>query len=476
MTYSPAEQEKRIHFLGANVDLCDLRSIYRLACTLRGEGNGLSCPAKEDGTGALEGINIPRLDVLYLNAGIGGWIGIPWIPAIWGCITGLPESITYWKWLIFPERGATVKPQASYLNGGRVEKVQEKPKQEERIERLERVSSIPSGRMSEDEPPLGEVFCANVFGHYLLTHELMPLLSTSRGGRVEGERGRIIWISTLEPQPTDLPMNDLQGLTSKNPYYGSKRLTDLLGLTAKLPAVRSINSDFFHLKNYALPHNPIFSTTSKLEDEQEIAEVEDKQQRPEMYVAQPGVVNTNISGINMFASMFMLIGFYLARWMGQVWFPIKAYPGAVAPVWLGLADQSLLDNLETCPDTPPVSRDGSGEEGSVSSHGDHYDGGITSDIVQAKCKWGSSTDRCGNERVRKTEVPGWGWSGRVGEKIDKAGRGSHAVDLTREAREDFEGDGRYAWTYMEGLRRGWEQRLQVGDAMRKTERRRSDDR
>lgn len=468
MTYSPAEQEKRIHFLGANVDLCDLRSIYRLASTLRGEGNSLSCPAKEDGTGALEGINIPRLDVLYLNAGIGGWIGIPWIPAIWGCITGLPESITYWKWLIFPERGATVKPQAAYLNGGRGEKVEEKPTQEERLEKLERVSSIPSGRMSEDEPPLGEVFCANVFGHYLLTHELMPLLSTSRGGRVEGERGRIIWISTLEPQPTDLPMNDLQGLTSKNPYYGSKRLTDLLGLTAKLPAVRSINSDFFHLKNYALPKNPIFN----VEDDEQIG---DKQQRPEMYVAQPGVVNTNISGINMFASMFMLIGFYLARWMGQVWFPIKAYPGAVAPVWLGLADQSLLDNLETCPDTPPGSRDGSGEEGSVSSHGDHYDGGITSDSVQAKCKWGSSTDRCGNERVRKTEVPGWGWSGRVGEKIDKAGRGSHAVDLTREAREDFEGDGRYAWTYMEGLRRGWEQRLQVGDAMRETERR-SDDR
>lgn len=462
---------RRVHFLGANVDLCDLRSIYRLASTLRGEGNGLSCPPKEDGTGALEGVNIPRLDVLYLNAGIGGWIGIPWIPAIWGCLTGLPESITYWKWLIFPERGTTVKPQAAYLPGATegAEKVEEKPKQEERLERLERlerVSSVPTGRISEDEPRLGEVFCANVFGHYLLTHELMPLLSTSRGERVEGDRGRIIWISTLEPQPADLPMNDLQGLTSKNPYYGSKRLTDLLGLTAKLPAVRSINSDFFHLKNYSLPHNPIFSSTSNnLSNGEGVVseETTEKEQRPEMYVAQPGVVNTNISGMNWFQGFFMLIGFYLARWMGQVWFPITPYPAAVAPVWLGLADQSLLDGLETCPDTPP----GSSHSDGGSSHGDHYDGGVTADGVQAKCKWGSSTDRCGNERVRKTEVPGWGWSGRVGEKIDKAGRGSHAVDLTREAREDFEGDGRYAWTYMEGLRRGWENRLQVGDAVRK---------
>ena len=139
MSYAPKEEEKRIHFLGANVDLCDLRSIYRLASTLRGEGNGLSCPAREDGTGALGGINIPRLDVLYLNAGIGGWIGIPWVPAIWGCITGLPESITYWKWLIFPERGATVKPQVAYLESAGGEKVEEKTagkgRQEERIDR-----------------------------------------------------------------------------------------------------------------------------------------------------------------------------------------------------------------------------------------------------------------------------------------------------------------------------------------------------
>ncbi len=374
-----------------------------------------------------------------------------------------------------------MKPQSSYLEDGDERKIAVPEKEKEPLSgSLEKVESSSirsdSGRRSVEEPPLGEIFGANVFGHYLLTHELMPLLSTSRAGRVEGDRGRIIWISTLEPNAEDLPMNDLQGLTSKNPYYGSKRLTDLLSLTAKLPAVRSINSDFFHLKNYALPPYRPLATTSEAEAEitcevvpeaKQESQSQGRETKPEIYVCQPGVVNTNISGMNWFQGAFMLLGFYMARLLGSVWFPIKPYPAAVAPVWLGLSDQSLLDSLETSPETPPGSSHGDSSTSSQSSsHDDHYRDGDR-DLVRAKCKWGSSADRLGNERVRKTEVPGWGWSGRVGETIEQKGRAGHAKDLSREAREDFEGDGRYCWTYMEGLRRAWEQRLDVGDAIRK---------
>lgn len=402
----------RVHFLGAEVDLCDLRGIYRFASLLRGEGAGLRSPATEDGRPGLTGVHIPRLDVLYLNAGIGGWTGIPWAPAIWGTLTGLPESITYWKWLTFPVPAALAPTQSSFLGRATAKTVAGG-------------TAEADGEKDAEEPRLGEIFCANVFGHYVLTHELMPLLSVA-AGREPGERGRIVWISTLEPRAEDLPMDDLQGLGSKNPYYGSKRLTDLVVLTAALPGVRGVNKGFFAVRKGITPKD----------GEGQQGELV----RPEMYVTQPGVVNTNISGITFWQSWFMLLGFYMARWLGSVWHPIEAYAGAVAPVWVGLAAQQTLDTLE-----PPLA------------------GAPRSAESRAKCKWGSSTDWWGRPRVRKTEVPGWGWSGRVGEVIEQKGRASHAVELTAETREGFEADGRAAWAYLEGLRGEWEGRLGVGD-------------
>ena len=430
-----------------------------LARTLRGEGEGLVSPAADGGRPVHSNVYIPRLDVVYLNAGIGGWDGVPYLEAVWGCIKNMPEAVTYWKWFNFPEKGVLVKPQSEYLSA------EEKEKQ----------VSVTEKDKDDAEPPLGQIFCSNVFGHYLLTHELMPLLSVKRG-RVDGDRGRVVFISTLEPHADDLPMDDLQGLKSKNPYYGSKRLTDLLGLSAKLPAVRSINSDFYQLKNYKLPPYPYAekkeengtATTNGDTNANDATDPEDEQEiRPEFYVTQPGIVNTNISGMNPLMSFLMLMGFYLCRLLGSVWFPISAYPAAVAPVWVGLSPQALLDSMETPPPPPPAgsnqgsARNSTSSNSSLSSYGS-WDAG---DPVQAKVKWGSACDRFGNVRVLKTEVPGWGWSGRVGEVV-REGRRSDAVDLEREAREDFESDGRYCWTYMEGLRKRWEGRLGVGDAAR----------
>jgi hypothetical protein len=51
----------------------------------------------------------------------------------------------------------------------------------------------------------------------------------------------------------------------------------------------------------------------------------------------------------------------------------------------------------------------------------------------------------------------------VGEVIEQKGRASHAVEVTEEAREGFEADGRVVWAYLEGLRGEWEGRLGVGD-------------
>ena len=81
-----------------------------------------------------------------------------------------------------------------------------------------------------------------------------------------------------------------------------------------------------------------------------------------------------------------------------------------------------------------------------------------------KSKWGSATDISGGERVIRTEVEGWGWSGVVGQEPDGGmrvtkGREPGAKMLTQEDREGFEELGAAAWGAMEELRMYWMQRL-----------------
>ena len=77
------------------------------------------------------------------------------------------------------------------------------------------------------------------------------------------------------------------------------------------------------------------------------------------------------------------------------------------------------------------------------------------------CKGGSGVRRGGKERVRMTEVDGWGVRGRV-EPLDQKtlrGRRKGVRDLTEEEREGFEMLGRDCWEQMEALRGEWERRM-----------------
>jgi 3-keto steroid reductase len=271
-----------------------------------------------------------------------------------------------------------------------------------------------------EEPPLGEVFCSNVFGHYILTHELMPLLSrpaspTSQVG------GKIVWISSVEAISEAFSLDDIQGLQSLTPYESTKRLSDLLAITADLPSVRHISASFFN------PLNTITASKAKM-DEYENGRV--RLVKPKMYTTQPGIFASEIMPLPWFLVLCYKIVFLVARWLGSPWHPIEPYKAAVAPVWLTLTDNETLDGM----------------------------GG-------ASIKWGSATDAGGNERVKKTEIDGWGWDGQVRSESDserKKGRRKGAIDLTKEAREDFEILGANCWKEMEILRQEWEKILGIG--------------
>ena len=333
--------------------------------------------------------SIPRIDAIILNAGIGGFEGVNWPLAFWQMATDFISAVTYPKFKI-ASKGLLTAPQLSQDN------------------------QITTGT----EEPLGKVFCANVFGHYCLAHNLASLLSCHKSQAPE--RGRIIWVGTVEASATYFNLEDIQAFQS-SAYESSKRLIEILALTAALPSTNPWVDRFL-----APPQNLTLSADGKDRTQRNFQETDVV--RPSLYVAHPGICNTNILPIHPIMFFFQVLAVYMARLLGSVWHPITAYKGACAIVWLALTPQSQLDAIEE---------------------------------AEGAAKWGSSTDILGRDKVMRTEVDGWGFGGVVGEEVGKweRGRRKGAIDVTEEQRFEFEALGRRCWKEMEDLREYWEQML-----------------
>ena len=355
---------RRVHLQPENVELTDLLSVRALSRHLLRS-------------------NIPKLDAIVLNAGIGGWSGINWPKAAYQVLTDLIQGVTW--------------PEFKLSTVGRLTKSQLAPSGAER---------------DPSEPALGEVFCANVFGHYMLAHCLMPLLR-SCDPRIPG---KVIWVSSVEIVGKDFNPEDLQGLTSENAYGSSKRITDLLALTAAdEPATAKSLDSFCSTTNKTRANGP-----------------DSDSPKPSIFVTHPGICATSIVPLLLPLYWSMVLVFYVARWLGSPWHTVTVENGACAPVWLALGPEFEQEGEE------------SNEE-------------------LAHTKLGSATDRWGTPKVVKTEVEGWGLDGS-GELIDwwgkdGWGRVRGAKDATREDVETFVEQGARVWREMEQLRIGWEERL-----------------
>ncbi|KAK1776263.1 hypothetical protein QBC45DRAFT_419964 [Copromyces sp. CBS 386.78] len=382
--YDPRSVTKRIHILSVQLDLCNLADVHRAAEQLV---NGtVSSPANDNDAlyfTSLADVRIPRLDSVIFNAGMGGWTGLDWPKVFHNIFTkGLVQATTW--------------PTFKAATAGHV------------------VNPLPDVK-EEKVPEMGQVFCANVFGHYLFAHKLVPLLSRSESDPETIPPGRIIWESSIEPGWKNLELSDFQAIKTNAAYESTKRLTDVLCLTATLPSARPF------VNSYLQPATKSTSHTTP----------------PRIYLVHPGIVQTTLFPLNAFMFFWYRVVLYIARWLGSPWHPITGYNGAVAPVWLALQEQEALDAVKA----------------------EHV-------------KWGSSTDWWGECRVKKTEVEGWGWDGTVetrkelkNEKGERGaarkivGRKSGATDLTEEKREQFEMLGVDCWQEMEKLRGEWEGRL-----------------
>jgi 3-keto steroid reductase len=344
--------QRRVFLRQERLDLLSLVSVQKLSKKLRD--------------------TVPKLDVVICNAGIGGWTGINWPLAFRTILTRWKTSTT-WPTFKLSAVGSTAKPQ---------------------------LPPAADGSRSQ-EPPLGDVFCANFFGHYLLGHYLAPLLAKRPHG--EQTPGRLVWTSSLEAYEHTLDLQDLQCISKTEAYESSKRLTDLMAITSVLPSTETLVDKYLDYEQ-----SP------------------EKTPKPRIYLSHPGITHTPIMPLFIVLDYAWMIVCYISRWLGSQWHVVTVDKGAVAAVWLALAKQSTLDTMEQ--------REGVG-------------------------KWGSAIDVWGNERVERTEIEGWGWGGKIGETPRKFGRSPYAKALTLQSKEKFVREGEQCWEELEKMRLDWERRL-----------------
>ncbi|KAH8776468.1 hypothetical protein F5883DRAFT_487796 [Diaporthe sp. PMI_573] len=387
-----ADTAARVHLLSLQLDLCDFNTVYGAASQLL------------SGTLPLEGYNdgvrIPRLDAVILNAGIGGWTGVNWLKCVRNFLAvGWVQAVT-WPTFKVATPGMTVDPLP-----GRQKKQQEETGAED----------------NGETDVVGQIFCANVFGHYLFARAILPLLGRRQGAGEGGDAdippGRLIWEGSIEASREHFRLSDLQGLETHGPYESSKRLTDLLILTSSLPGVQAHSAPYWRLPPAATKE-------------------EQQKQPPKVYLCHPGIVVTTILPLPFILQYLWTFAAYVARWIGSPWHTNTSYNAAATMVWLALATQGSLDSM--------------GAE---------------------SIKWGSASDRRGNALVKKTEVDGWGWRGKVESLEDEddamhglrkiKGRKTGARLVTEECRVDFEEMGALCWREMERLRAEWEAKMEV---------------
>lgn len=391
----------RVFIQSESVDLVNLLSIRALAQKLLAS-------------------SLPRIDAVILNAGIWGVAGLNWPLAIYRVLTDFVHSVT------FPDfhksyRGAITPSQFPDLT-----------------------PDAPKALL--EAPPLASVFTSNTFGHYVLVHELMPLLRIPTSSGISP--ARIIWVSSLDAS-ANMSLDDIQGFTADFAYDSSKRVTDLLALTA------SSHSSAQYVDHFLTPTTVRAGANSEPREDTEAA-----MQPPQILLCHPGILSSNIISLNIVLANLYTVALFIARFLGSPFHPVTPYAAAVAPVFLALASFDMITKMNSS----------SGPDG----------GGVG--------KWGSAAlGWRGLPSVKRSFVPGYGGGGHVPNGADEwkqwgfgdeakgisdsysrfTGRRRNAKKPEQEDIDTFYQDGALAWRKMEDLRKEWMERCEIYEKWKK---------
>jgi 3-keto steroid reductase len=255
----------------------------------------------------------------------------------------------------------------------------------------------------------------------LLVHWLMPLFRACDSD----SPGKIIWSTSIEAEGHHYNPEDHQALVSSAAYEHTKRMGDLLALTAAHPAASK------QVKEFITPSSSLSTISQR-----------PSQSSPTVLVSHPGICTTTIISLFWIVHQCYLLGIYLARWCGSPWANVTAYLGAASATWLALASPADIQAKK-------IEVLGNGAGGSF--------------------KWGSSVDRLGHSSVRVTDVQGWGLNGTGTPFKDQwwagsLGRKTGSTDATKEQVDNFVVQGVEVWKEMEALRKDWEARIEAYEA------------
>ncbi|CAD6955417.1 unnamed protein product [Tilletia laevis] len=240
---------------------------------------------------------------IILNAGVGPFTALNWLPALYLCFTNFHRFVTY----------------PAY-------KRQRK------------------GDISDDG--FGWVWQSNVGAHYILVRALLPALRATP----YSTPSRIIWTGSIEGYRVFYDEDDFQCVQPPYdvlPYESSKYQCELaaVGLDEVLrqSRIRSAPGTPFEvdLRNgkTEIQAEPV----SGLDRDEGMGE---HGLEPRSYLSHPGVVASSIAaGVFTFAILETLMkwAFYIARWTLSPHHNIEAYKGAVSAVHVSLAPSRNLD-------------------------------------------------------------------------------------------------------------------------------------
>ena len=256
-------------------------------------------------------------------------IGIDWVMAAKRVPIAFIEELNYGSFRM-QSVGEMTSGHSKLTNGGGATTA---------VEAGEEVKEIIDGKAGgAEDNELGAIFCANVFGHYYLLHEIMPLLHTpvDSGSDSISRRSRIVWIGSITSK-TNSPFDveDLQGLRSKLCYDSSKRLTEVLVQGSRLP-LRAVDS-----------YNAI-EPASRIHMQKEGEDIDSQHTKgksvpPVHLIAHPGVINSTFVALHPIMGALWLFAMYLARFLGSIWQNIAPYNGAAAPVFVATTED--LDSV-----------------------------------------------------------------------------------------------------------------------------------
>jgi len=193
---------------------------------------------------------------------------------------------------------------------------------------------------------------ATFFGHYCLFRSLQPLLSASKSPL----GARVLWTSSMEASPTAYQPDDWQLINTEYSYGAVKYQIDLIAT---------------YLDSIAIEESPRGAAV-----------------KVRHVVVQPGIAGTNISSAlgGWFTEILKILTFYIGRMLNSPHHTIHIYTAAISAVHLSLISLSFI---------PAFLK--STTNGTANSHAKKLQ----------PMRFGSETDRWGNERVGLTPVLEW---------------------------------------------------------------------